>query len=68
MLLVRWVDRLGRNCTDVCDTILDRVHAARRGGALIIFMAAAAQTQAEATGSSALAAGHARRQVKPEGA
>jgi hypothetical protein len=43
-------------------------HAARRGDALIVLMAAPAQTQAEATGSCALAAGQVRRQVKPEGA
>jgi putative DNA-invertase from lambdoid prophage Rac len=71
VLVVRWVDRLGRNYADVCDTIRDFV---RRGvivrtvingltfdgatkdpmqqavrDALIGFMAAMAQAQAEAT-------------------
>src|SRR5215213_584068 len=70
-LVVRWVDRLGRNYADVCDTIREFM---RRGvvirtvingltfdgattdpmqqavrDALIAFMAAAAQAQAEAT-------------------
>jgi putative DNA-invertase from lambdoid prophage Rac len=70
-LVVRWVDRLGRNYEDVCDTIR---HFMRRGvvirtvinnftfdgstkdamqqavrDALIAFMAATAQAQAEAT-------------------
>ncbi|MDP4024151.1 recombinase family protein [Methylobacterium sp. NEAU 140] len=71
VLVVRWVDRLGRNYTDVCDTIRELM---RRGvivrtvingltfdgattdpmqqavrDALIGFMAATAQAQAEAT-------------------
>jgi putative DNA-invertase from lambdoid prophage Rac len=71
MLVVRWVDRLGRNYEDVCDTIQEFM---RRGviirtvinnftfdgatkdamqkavrDALIAFMAATAQAQAEAT-------------------
>jgi DNA invertase Pin-like site-specific DNA recombinase len=71
ILVVRWVDRLGRNYEDVCDTIR---HFMRRGvvirtvinnfkfdgatkdpmqqavrDALIAFMAATAQAQAEAT-------------------
>jgi putative DNA-invertase from lambdoid prophage Rac len=62
-LVVRWVDRLGRNYIDVVDTIREFM---RRGGmtfdgsttdpmqqavrdALIAFMAASAQAQAEAT-------------------
>src|SRR5207253_5151516 len=70
-LVVRWVDRLGRNYADVCDTIREFI---RRGvvvrtvingltfdgattdpmrqavrDALIAFMAATAQAQAEAT-------------------
>ncbi len=71
VLLVRWVDRLGRNYEDVCDTIrefmrrgvvvhtiihnmtfdgsvTDKMQAAVRD-ALIAFMAATAQAQAEAT-------------------
>ena len=36
--------------------------------ALIAFMALPSQAQAEATGSSAFAAGQVKRQVKPEGA
>jgi putative DNA-invertase from lambdoid prophage Rac len=73
-LVVRWVDRLGRNYADVCDTIREFM---RRGvvvktvingmtldgsttdlmqcavqDALIAFMAATAQAQAEATKSS----------------
>lgn len=70
-LVVRWVDRLGRNYQDVCDTIrdfmrrgivirtvinnmtfdgatTDPMHQAVRD-ALIAFMAATAQAQAEAT-------------------
>jgi len=70
-LVVRWVDRLGRNYADVCDTIrefmrrgvviktvinrmtfdgntTDPMHQAVRD-ALIAFMAASAQAQAEAT-------------------
>jgi len=70
-LVVRWVDRLGRNYSDVCDTIrefmrrgvviktvinrmtfdgntTDPMHQAVRD-ALIAFMAASAQAQAEAT-------------------
>ncbi len=70
-LVVRWVDRLGRNYQDVCDTIRifmrqgvairtvingmtfdgatrDPMHMAVRD-ALIAFMAATAQAQAEAT-------------------
>jgi putative DNA-invertase from lambdoid prophage Rac len=89
-LLVRWVDRLGRNYADVCDTIREFM---RRGvviktvingmtfdgsttdpmqcavrDALIAFLAATAQAQAEAT-KSAQRAGidHARR-VKLESA
>ena len=71
MLMVRWVDRLGRNYEDVCDTIREFM---RRGvvirtvinnftfdgatrdpmqqavrDALIAFMAATSQAQAEAT-------------------
>jgi DNA invertase Pin-like site-specific DNA recombinase len=71
VLVVRWVDRLGRNCDDVCETIRefmrrgvvirtvinnmtfdgatkDPVQKAVRD-ALIAFMAATAQAQAEAT-------------------
>src|SRR5215467_385904 len=74
VLVVRWVDRLGRNYADVCDTIREFM---RRGvviktvingmtfdgsttdpmqqavrDALIAFMAASAQAQAEATKSA----------------
>jgi DNA invertase Pin-like site-specific DNA recombinase len=83
-LVVRWVDRLGRNCTDVVHTIRDFM---RRGiiiktvingmtfdgsttdpmqqavrDALIAFMAATAQSQAEAT-KSAQRAGIAHRRM-----
>jgi hypothetical protein len=43
-----------------------RKHALR--DTLTVFMTATSQAQAEATGSSAFAAGQVNRQVKPEGA
>jgi putative DNA-invertase from lambdoid prophage Rac len=86
-LVVRWVDRLGRNYTDVVDTIRDFV---RRGviiktvingmtfdgsttdpmqqavrDALIAFMAATAQAQAEATKSAQRAGIDHSRIMKP---
>jgi putative DNA-invertase from lambdoid prophage Rac len=86
-LLVRWVDRLGRNYTDVVDTIREFM---RRGvivktvingmtfdgsttdpmqqavrDALIAFMAATAQAQAEATKSAQRAGIDHSRIVKP---
>src|SRR5262249_54721920 len=86
-LVVRWVDRLGRNYTDVVDTIREFM---RRGviiktvinsmtfdgsttdpmqqavrDALIAFMAATAQAQAEATKSAQRAGIDHSRTVKP---
>jgi putative DNA-invertase from lambdoid prophage Rac len=86
-LVVRWVDRLGRNYTDVVDTIREFM---RRGviiktvinsmtfdgsttdpmqqavrDALIAFMAATAQAQAEATKSAQRAGIDHRRTAKP---
>jgi putative DNA-invertase from lambdoid prophage Rac len=86
-LLVRWVDRLGRNYADVCDTIREFM---RRGvviktvingmtfdgsttdpmqcavrDALIAFMAATAQAQAEATKSAQRAGIDHKRRVEP---
>jgi putative DNA-invertase from lambdoid prophage Rac len=86
-LVVRWVDRLGRNYADVCDTIREFM---RRGvviktvingmtfdgattdpmqcavrDALIAFLAATAQAQAEATKSAQRAGIDHRRRVKP---
>ena len=86
-LVVRWVDRLGRNYTDVVDTIREFM---RRGvviktvingmtfdgsttdpmqqavrDALIAFMAATAQAQAEATKSAQRAGIDHSRMVKP---
>jgi len=86
-LVVRWVDRLGRNYTDVVDTIREFM---RRGAiiktvingmtfdgstsdpmqqavrdALIAFMAATAQAQAEATKSAQRAGIDHSRMVKP---
>jgi putative DNA-invertase from lambdoid prophage Rac len=86
-LVVRWVDRLGRNYTDVVDTIRDFM---RRGviiktvingmtfdgsttdpmqqavrDALIAFMAATAQAQAEATKSAQRAGIDHRRRAQP---
>jgi putative DNA-invertase from lambdoid prophage Rac len=86
-LVVRWVDRLGRNYTDVVDTIrefmprgviiktvingmtfdgstADPMQCAVRD-ALIVFMAATAQAQAEATKSAQRAGIDHRRMVKP---
>lgn len=77
VLVVRWVDRLGRNYQDVCDTIrefmrrgvviktiinrmtfdgatIDPMQQAVRD-ALIAFMAASAQAQAEATKAAQIA-------------
>src|SRR5215468_12268191 len=87
VLVVRWVDRLGRNYADVCDTIREFM---RRGviiktvingmtfdgsttdamqqavrDALIAFMAATAQAQAEATKSAQRAGIDHSRTVKP---
>jgi putative DNA-invertase from lambdoid prophage Rac len=89
-LVVRWVDRLGRNYSDVCDTIrefmrrgvtirtvinkmtfdgstTDPIQQAVRD-ALIGFMAATAQAQAEAT-KQAQAAGiaHVRERAEQQG-
>ncbi len=86
-LVVRWVDRLGRNYTDVVDTIREFM---RRGviiktvingmtfdgstadpmqqavrDALIAFMAATAQAQAEATKSAQRAGIDHKRQAQP---
>ena len=86
-LVVRWVDRLGRNYTDVVDTIRDFM---RRGviirtvinsmvfegstadpmqqavrDALIAFMAATAQAQAEATKSAQRAGIDHKRRAQP---
>jgi putative DNA-invertase from lambdoid prophage Rac len=86
-LVVRWVDRLGRNYTDVVDTIREFM---RRGviiktvingmafdgstadpmqqavrDALIAFMAATAQAQAEATKSAQRAGIDHKRRVQP---
>jgi putative DNA-invertase from lambdoid prophage Rac len=86
-LVVRWVDRLGRNYADVCDTIREFM---RRGvviktvingmtfdgstqdamqqairDALIAFMAATAQAQAEATKSAQRAGIDHKRGVEP---
>jgi putative DNA-invertase from lambdoid prophage Rac len=88
-LVVRWVDRLGRNYTDVVDTIREFM---RRGviiktvingmtfdgsttdpmqqavrDALIAFMAATAQAQAEATKSAQRAGINHKRRVQPNG-
>jgi putative DNA-invertase from lambdoid prophage Rac len=87
VLVVRWVDRLGRNYADVCDTIREFM---RRGvviktvingmtfdgstqdpmqqavrDALIAFMAATAQAQAEATKSAQRAGIDHKRQQSP---
>jgi putative DNA-invertase from lambdoid prophage Rac len=89
-LVVRWVDRLGRNYTDVVDTIREFM---RRGviiktvingmtfdgsttdpmqqavrDALIAFMAATAQAQAEATKSAQRAGIDHKRRLKMESA
>src|SRR5216684_7213385 len=86
-LIVRWVDRLGRNYSDVCDTIREFM---RRGvviktvingmtfdgsttdpmqcavrDALIAFMAATAQAQAEATKSAQRAGIDHKRRAQP---
>jgi len=86
-LVVRWVDRLGRNYADVCDTIREFM---RRGvlirtvinamtfdgsthdpmqqavrDALIAFMAATAQAQAEATKSAQRAGIDHKRRAQP---
>ena len=86
-LVVRWVDRLGRNYTDVVDTIRELM---RRGvviktvingmtfdgstadpmqqavrDALIAFMAATAQAQAEATKSAQRAGTDHKRRAQP---
>jgi putative DNA-invertase from lambdoid prophage Rac len=86
-LVVRWVDRLGRNYTDVVDTIreftrrgiiiktvingmtfdgstTDAMQQAIRD-ALIAFMAATAQAQAEATKSAQRAGIDHKRQAQP---
>ncbi len=86
-LVVRWVDRLGRNYADVCDTIrefmrravviktvingmtfdgatIDPMQCAVRD-ALIAFMAATAQAQAEATKSAQRAGIDHKRRVQP---
>jgi putative DNA-invertase from lambdoid prophage Rac len=86
-LVVRWVDRLGRNYADVCDTIREFI---RRGvviktvinrmtfdgntmdpmqqavhDALIAFMAASAQAQAEATKAAQRAGIDHKRRTAP---
>jgi putative DNA-invertase from lambdoid prophage Rac len=86
-LVVRWVDRLGRNYADVCDAIREFM---RRGvvvktvingmtfdgattdpmqcavrDALIAFMAATAQAQAEATKSAQRAGIDHKRRIEP---
>jgi putative DNA-invertase from lambdoid prophage Rac len=87
-LVVRWVDRLGRNYADVCDTIREFM---RRGvviqtvingmtfdgstrdpmqqavrDALIAFMAATAEAQAEATKSAQRAGIDHKRRIEPK--
>ncbi len=87
-LVVRWVDRLGRNYTDVVDTIrefmrsgviiktvingmtfdgatTDPMQCAVRD-ALIAFMAATAQAQAEATKSAQRAGIDHKRRIEPK--